>query len=938
MHYKSIPFTKESIVLMRLTQSLCNGLYPWERDYKVIEVCSYTIKDTRMQIHETVTALRVGNEVKHSIANCGMKRIAVLNECYSFHKLASYETTNNPTMNQSLKQLCHILDLHSVTSHNCSTEHDRTWPRPPNSSYMILVERYVKDNSISLCSKYQYLCADHHCISDEHVNDGVSDCPDGSDEKESPLYCHKKSNNYNHLCQLKEESLCMCESNMFLCEGGPCISYSQVCDGKVHCTDASDELNCPLNKSNFTSIDSTFICKDGAEIPYNLVDDFLPDCLQAEDEMHLDKHSRSSISCQDAYHIPCVPGHPRCFPFHGLCVYDLDHQGNVKYCRNGAHLAQCTYVGCPYKFKCPQSYCIHITRLCDKVNDCPYGEDEDMCDYTRPLVCTGMFYCRGGSCVHQVQVCDGERNCPKGDDESNCGRKIHQRNCKAERDVLRCKHSYQYSYIDLFKYRALILIGNVQTLGHLYNVSDLVMLNISNTGFNQLNSYQFIEYSMLHILDMSFNNITILPENTFANLHSLSRIVLIGNRLSKISAMIFTGLTAVKYLDLSNIELTHIELESFNVMTKLTTVNLSGNLLTMLDVSMYNGQTLQSVDVRYNPLKYLYPPLVGVDYTLISNIPDMCCFPDLFLCCGSSHEMTSCVELPTESVNIGLIVYGLLIICMNCVKGIMMYLKISRMRLRKYVTTLSVLVIDCAIGLYLLMVGWSKYVIPAGLILNPWDGRHITCLFGAWLQQFMSLFIIALTAKHAYDYAKDVTSGQLASRNKGVWQLVGFLIVTAMSSIGLTALVVLLPLPIETILTDVYPLCSILLVNNSKGHNLELASLAILLTNILLSIMTIAFICRLWIIIKSSRKAVEGFGSVVKTSNVSSQHGPGIRIVVRSLATIIANVFGMCIYLLVGPITMNEVAVSISLTLVFHGPSFISPLIYIITIVAANIK
>ena len=329
---------------------------------------------------------------------------------------------------------------------------------------------------------------------------------------------------------------------------------------------------------------------------------------------------------------------------------------------------------------------------------------------------------------------------------------------------------------------------------------------------------------------------------------------------------------------------------------------------------------------------------MGVDYTLISNIPDMCCFSDLFLCCGSSQESTSCVELPTESVNIGLIVYGLLIICLNCIKGIMMYLKISRIRLRRYVTTLSVLVIDCAIGLYLLMVGWSKYVIPAGLILNPWDGRHMTCLFGAWLQQFMSIFINALTAKHAYDYAKDVTSGQLASRSKGVWQLVGFFIVTALSSIGLTALVVLIPLPIETILTDVYPLCSILLVNNSKGHNLELASLAILLTNILLSAMTIAFICRLWIIIKSSRKAVEGLGSVVRTSNVSSQHGPGIRIVVRSLASIIANVFGMCIYLLVGPFTMNEVAVSISLTLIFHGPSFISPLIYIITILAANSK
>ena len=602
-HSKKIDIDNDSAGLPKLVKSLCSRLHPREREYKVVELCSYTTKDTRLAHQEAVTVLRQGNEVKPAISNCGLKQIAVSNLCYSIQEQELYEANSNGKTNTKIKPLRLIFNFHYVTSHNCTAERNRQILQ--NKSYLILPELYLKVGSINVCGDRQYTCNDQHCISDEYVNDGVSDCPDGSDEVHNSLVCQTTPLPSNYQSEKNERSPCMCPCDKYTCEGGQCINWNQICDGKVDCKGAIDEFNCPL--SNKRTYDSTFICNDGSSIPYDLVDDFLPDCEQAEDERHLVHNRWSSIGCHNAYHIPCVPGHPRCFPLYALCVYDLDKHGNVRYCRNGAHLAQCTYIGCPYKFKCPGSYCIPITSLCNNVNDCPFGEDEHMCDYSTHLRCPGMFYCRGGSCVHQLQICDGENDCPSSDDENNCDRKIPPSICQTERNRLWSTFSDDFKLIDLYKYRVLVLIGGAQTLDNLYNITDLVLLNISHNYFSQLKPYQFIDYIMLHILDMSYNNIKTLAGNTFEGLHSLSRIVLLGNKLSKVSSMTFIGLTAVLHLDLSNMGLTEIQLGSFNVMTKLQSVDLSGNLLEILDANLHNDQILNNVNVTNNPLQYFTP-------------------------------------------------------------------------------------------------------------------------------------------------------------------------------------------------------------------------------------------------------------------------------------------------------------------------------------------
>ena len=90
----------------------------------------------------------------------------------------------------------------------------------------------------SNCSQTEFECGTGVCIPFELTCDGVSSCPDDSDE------------NLN-FCSTRK-----CPKGFFRCSNNRCIAETKRCDGQIHCTDGSDENDCSCSADKFK-------CKDG---------------------------------------------------------------------------------------------------------------------------------------------------------------------------------------------------------------------------------------------------------------------------------------------------------------------------------------------------------------------------------------------------------------------------------------------------------------------------------------------------------------------------------------------------------------------------------------------------------------------------------------------------------------------------------------------------
>ena len=132
----------------------------------------------------------------------------------------------------------------------------------------------------------------------------------------------------------KFNGMCIHESLYWRCESGKSILPVEVCDDNLNCQDTLDE-QCPDNRTNIIVKPQSYaVCSVGDPIPSYLVDDLMPDCEGggAEDEpllLQLKKGNTTKVTCPKN-HVPCVPGHRKCFPVSSVCVYDHDEHGNLR--------------------------------------------------------------------------------------------------------------------------------------------------------------------------------------------------------------------------------------------------------------------------------------------------------------------------------------------------------------------------------------------------------------------------------------------------------------------------------------------------------------------------------------------------------------------------------------------------------------------------------
>ena len=261
-------------------------------------------------------------------------------------------------------------------------------------SYSLMVDTVTNlVDRVLHCTRGQYTCGDGSCILDSFVLDGEPDCPGGEDEDVSRLPCLKLNRGD---CNRQYYETMKIRTDM---RHAGQIKFRFNADPK----DSAEPIHFGL-PDNSTKVD---IVEKQQDISLNTSKGLV---------------NNLTIACLEKGFLPCQLCQPQCFPLHGLCVYDHDIQGYLRYCQIGSHLADCRSVGCPGKFKCPGSYCVPIRRLCDDVWDGPGQEDEnpDMCR-KHNRVYLGCFHCNGGLCLDQSEVCDGHPDCGlTAEDESRC--------------------------------------------------------------------------------------------------------------------------------------------------------------------------------------------------------------------------------------------------------------------------------------------------------------------------------------------------------------------------------------------------------------------------------------------------------------------------------------------------------------------------------------
>ncbi|RXG68624.1 Low-density lipoprotein receptor 1 [Armadillidium vulgare] len=213
----------------------------------------------------------------------------------------------------------------------------------------------------NVCRDSQFKCDNGICLPIKWKCDGTDDCGDGSDEVKD-------------LCKHN------CTSREFMCGNGQCITRNWRCDGHQDCIDGSDEINCTTVSERVHKGYEIFRCDNGFEIPILWRCDGDSDCKDKTDEEDCGTVENKPESSTDEKRTSCRDT----------------------------------------EFKCPKSFCILKSWICDGTNDCPNGEDEQDC---KENICDPgtEFRCLDGSgCVKIAVKCDGTNHCLDGSDETEC--------------------------------------------------------------------------------------------------------------------------------------------------------------------------------------------------------------------------------------------------------------------------------------------------------------------------------------------------------------------------------------------------------------------------------------------------------------------------------------------------------------------------------------
>ncbi|XP_069984149.1 uncharacterized protein [Penaeus vannamei] len=129
------------------------------------------------------------------------------------------------------------------------------------------VDEMMCSQYLVVCPAGYFQCNDSNCIRERYKCDGLNDCLLGEDEEDCDAcvdggqLCAEEKRCVSKQIPCFEEALCssrfqpncssqavaadtQCQPGYLRCEGGGCVNYRFLCDGRLHCPGGEDEVNC----------------------------------------------------------------------------------------------------------------------------------------------------------------------------------------------------------------------------------------------------------------------------------------------------------------------------------------------------------------------------------------------------------------------------------------------------------------------------------------------------------------------------------------------------------------------------------------------------------------------------------------------------------------------------------------------------------------------
>ncbi|CAL8077304.1 unnamed protein product [Calicophoron daubneyi] len=248
----------------------------------------------------------------------------------------------------------------------------------------------------SPCGPSELSCRDGTCLPYARFCDGRVDCSDGSDEM--PPHCYRRPER-------------RCRPDQFECSSGECISAGLRCNRRRDCYDGSDERGCsaPIVEPTRITVqpygEVRIVCRSASpgQSPQ----------LRFSNGTAVDGLPRVYVSRPDTETIVAR-------------ITDITERDRDLRLICSAPMAQSTETiimvrsRCsPSDMMCRDGTCVDAQKFCDRRKDCPDGSDE-MPPHCYPRCSPQQFECSSGECIDSSLRCNGQQECYDGSDERGC--------------------------------------------------------------------------------------------------------------------------------------------------------------------------------------------------------------------------------------------------------------------------------------------------------------------------------------------------------------------------------------------------------------------------------------------------------------------------------------------------------------------------------------